>query len=175
MTMEVTVKMNKNRKKNVQQRVLKQITQEDKGKNGNTNNDRDEEKITKVVRKQKAVVDLLQKPREDILRILAQQTEPLMFLTQLPGEIEVRVVHSVTQVTAPLGHPPLRMDGKVVGFFNNPKDGTSPIFIRAPDDIFTEVKAKPPSMKILAGERDWANGNKKELWVQCTDHLDIEV
>ena len=98
MTMEVTVKMNKNRKKNVQQRVLKKITQEDKGKNGNTNNDRDEEKITKVVRKQKAVVDLQQKPSEDILRILAQQTELLMFLTQLPGEIEVRVVHSADRL-----------------------------------------------------------------------------
>ena len=100
--MEVTVKMNQNRKKNVQQRVLKQITQEDKGKNGNTNNDRDEKKIAKVVRKQKAVVDLQQKLREGILRILAQQTELLMFLTQLPGEIEVRVVHSGVQVIAPL-------------------------------------------------------------------------
>ena len=27
----------------------------------------------------------------------------------------------------------------------------------------------------MAVERDWVNGNKKELWVQCTDHLDIEV
>ena len=90
-----------------------------------------------MVRKQKAVVDLLQKSREDILRTLAQQTEPLMFLTQLPGEIEVRVVYSVAQVTAPLGHSPLRMDGEVVGFFNNPRDGASPIFMRALDDIFT--------------------------------------
>ena len=56
------------------------ITQEDKETNGSTNIDRDEEEIAKMVRKQKAVVDLLQKPREDILRILAQQTEPLMFL-----------------------------------------------------------------------------------------------
>ena len=98
-----------------------------------------------------------------------------MFLTQLPGEIEVRVVHSVVHVTYPLGHLPLRLDGKVVGFFNNPRDGTSPIFMRSLDDIFTEVKAKPPSIKILAVERDWANGNKKELWIQCTDYLDIEV
>ena len=56
------------------------ITQEDKETNGSTNIDRDEEKNAKMVRKQKAVVDLLQKHREDILRILAQQTEPLMFL-----------------------------------------------------------------------------------------------
>ena len=55
-----------------------------------------------MVRKQKAVVDLQQKLREGILRILAQQTELLMFLTQLPGEIEVRVVHSGVQVIAPL-------------------------------------------------------------------------
>ena len=83
------------------------ITQEDKEKNGSTNIDRGEEIIAKMVRKQKAVVDLLQKPREDILRILAQEIEPFMFITQLLGEIEVRVVHSVAHVTAPLGHPPL--------------------------------------------------------------------
>ena len=41
--------------------------------NEDTNIDRDEEKIAKMVRKQKAVVDLLQKPRDDIMRILAQQ------------------------------------------------------------------------------------------------------
>ena len=81
------------------------ITQEDKETNGSTNIDRDEEKNAKMVRKQKAVVDLLQKPRDDILRILAQEIEPFMFLTQLLGEIEVRVVHSVAHVTAPLGHP----------------------------------------------------------------------
>ena len=67
------------------------------------------------------------------------------------------------------------MDGKVVGFFNNPKYGTSLNFMRAPDDIFTEVKVKPPSIKIMAVKIDWANGNKKKLWVQCTNHLDIEV
>ena len=49
------------------------ITQEDKEINRSTDIDRDEEKIAKMVRKQKAVVDLLQKPREDIMRILAQQ------------------------------------------------------------------------------------------------------
>ena len=56
------------------------ITQEENDTNEDTNIDRDEEKIAKMVRKQKAVVDLLQKHREDLLGILAQQTEPLMFL-----------------------------------------------------------------------------------------------
>ena len=67
------------------------------------------------------------------------------------------------------------MGGQVVGFFNNPQYGTSPNFMRAPDDIFIEVKAKPPLTKIMSVEREWTNGNTKESWVQCTDHLDIEV
>ena len=80
-----------------------------------------------MVRTVKSVVDLLQKPQDDILRILAQQTVPIMFLTQLPTEIEVRVIPSVPQVTTPLGHPPLRMDGKVIGFFNNSQYCNSPM------------------------------------------------
>ena len=83
---------------------------------GDTNNEntiieRNEEKIAKLTWKQKTVVDLLQKSREHILRILAQQTELLTFLIHLPGEIEVRVVHNMAQVTAPQGLP--RMDKKV--------------------------------------------------------------
>ena len=54
--------------------ITTKITQEDNETNRSTNIDHDEEKIAKMVRKQKAVVDLLQKPRDDILRILAQQT-----------------------------------------------------------------------------------------------------
>ena len=123
------------------------------------------EQIAKMVRTIKAVVDLLQKPADDILRILAQQTVPIMFLTQLPTEMEVRVVHSVSQVTAPLGHPSLRMDGKVIGFFNSPKDGTSPTVMRAPGNIFEETKARLPPVKNLTVDREWANGNKKELWI----------
>ena len=133
------------------------------------------EQIAKMVQTIKAVVDLLQKPADDILRILAQQTVPIMFLTQLPTEMEVRVVHSVSQVTAPLGHPPLRMDGKVIGFFNNPQDGTSPTVMRAPGNIFDEIKARLPPVKTLTVDREWANGNKKELWVQQDTNIELKI
>ena len=47
--------------------------------------------------------------------------------------------------------------------------------MRTPDDIFTEVKSRVPSIKKLVVQRDSDNGNKKELWVQCNDYLEIEV
>ena len=89
--------------------------------------------------------------------------------------MEVRVVHSVSQVTTPLGHPPLRMDGKVIGFFNNPQDGTSPTVIRAPGNIFDEIKARLSPVKTLIVDRECANRNKKELWVQQDTYIEMEI
>ena len=128
-----------------------------------------------MVRTVKAVVDLLQKPEDGILRIFAQQTVPIVFLTQLPTEMEVRVVHSVSKVTGPLGHPPLRIDGKVIVFFNNSQDGTSPTVMRAPENMFDEIKVRLPPVKTPTVDREWANGNKKELWVQQDTNIEMPI
>ena len=74
---------------------------------------------------------------DDIKRLLTQQTSPIVFLTQLPHSICVRVVHTVIQVTPQLGKT-MRLDGKVVGFFGTPDYPTS--FMTARENSFRTFK-----------------------------------
>ena len=52
---------------------------------------------------------------DDIKRLITQQKLPIIFLTELPRSIVLRVVHTITHVTPQLGKT-MRLDGKVVGF-----------------------------------------------------------
>ena len=73
-------------------------------------------------RKITAVVKLLRTQKEeDIIRILNQQSEPTIFLTQLQSESEIRLVHTITQVTAPLGDRQLSLEGKLVALQQLPR------------------------------------------------------
>ena len=47
--------------------------------------------------------------------------------------------------------------------------------MRAPENIFDEVKVRPQPVKTLTVDREWANGNKRELWVQRETNTEIEI
>ena len=113
-----------------------------------------QEEPVKMGRKITAVVKLLRTQKEeDIIRILNQQSEPMIFLTQLQSKSEIRLVYTITQVTASLGYPPLRLDGKLVAFFDNYQETTTPTVMRAPDNIFNWTTVFLPKPERLTTER----------------------
>ena len=127
-------------------------------------------------RKITTVVKLLRTQKEeDIIRILNQQSEPMIFLTQLQSKSEIRLVYTITQVTASLGYPPLRLDGKLVAFFDNYQETTTPTVMRAPDNIFNWTKVFLPRPEDLTTERSWALGNTAPLWDQDNKKSEVEV
>ena len=96
-------------------------------------------------------------------------------MTQLQSESEIRLVHTITQVTAPLGDPPLRLDGKLVAFFNNYQDHTTPTVMKAPENIFKWAKVFLPKPEQLTTERSWALGDAALLWDQDDTKPEVDV
>ena len=109
---------------------------------------------------------------EDIKRTLTQQAAHIVFLTQLPHSIFLRVVHTITQVTPQLGKT-MRLDGKVVGCFGTSDNPAS--FMTAPENMFRTFKVRVPPVEVLTTSREWANGNVKELFQQDENHTEVEV
>ena len=96
-------------------------------------------------------------------------------MTQLQSESEIRLVYTITQVTAPLGDPLLRLDGKLVAFFNNYQESTTPTVMRAPDNSFNWTKMFLPKPEQLTMERSWALGDAALLWDQDNTKPEVNV
>ena len=135
-----------------------------------------QEEPAKMGRKITAIVKLLRTQKEeDIIRILNQQSEPTIFLTQLQSESEIRLVHTITQVTAPLGDQSLRLDGKLVAFFKNYQASTTPTVMKELDNIFKWAKVFLQNPEQLTTERSWTLGDTALLWDQDDTKPEFDV
>ena len=109
---------------------------------------------------------------DDIKRLFTQQISPIVFLTQLPHPIFVRIVHTITQVTPQLGKT-IRLDGKMVGFFETTNYPTS--FMTAPEHIFRTFKVRVPPPTTLRTLRELASGNENELFTHDINYAEVEA
>ena len=74
-------------------------------------------------------------------------------MTQLQSESEIRLVYTITQVTVPLGDRQLRLEGKLVAFFDNYQESTTPTVMKAPENIFKWAKVFLQKPEQLTTER----------------------
>ena len=90
---------------------------------------------------------------EDVKTTLTKQTTPIVFLTQLPESVSLRVVYTNTTV------------GKInasrweIVEYSGTPDTPTAIMI-APDNIFRAVKVRVPPLARLTSDREWASGNE---------------
>ena len=75
-------------------------------------------------------------------------------------------MYTITQVTAPLGDPLLRLDGKLAAFFNNYQESTTPTVMKAPENLFNWAKVFIQKPEQLTRERSCALGDASLLWDQ---------